>query len=307
MRRERAYSGPIFDDIDDINTPLIDVVLFVVGVALLLIMGYTGIPVMRALFEALGTSFVVAAIVSYLLRKFYLRVQEPEIEIVAHQRTFMPAELKALKNTAGKVNLLGVALIGALEEIGSDKEFKVLRRVLFSGLELKLLFVSPSAIFLKQRAREDGLSESQLKELVQNSLRNCAKIYSTMRRLYNDAQNRDPAGLNSSGRLEIRLIDACPYVSMYHCDDMLFVGNYTSALRGLDGVLMKISNPRSTLFQQYNSHFEVLWSKSICSSNGSQYLVEYYHARKPEINTELMEVHLSKDWQDNLQRNATSL
>jgi len=147
------------------DSPLIDLVIMLIGLILLLVVvvisilnapTFSLIPAIQSLLEAAGTSLIAAGLVSFLLRQFYAERQRNEIQVVATKRLTAEGKYTQKKYDAReKVDILGIALVGGLKEIANDLEQKLLKHVLQESVQVRLMFLSPLAPYVQNRAKEE--------------------------------------------------------------------------------------------------------------------------------------------------------
>ena len=176
------------------DSPLIDLVIMLIGLILLLVVvvisilnapTFSLIPAIQSLLEAAGTSLIAAGLVSFLLRQFYAERQRNEIQVVATKRLTAEGKYTQKKYDAReKVDILGIALVGGLKEIANDLEQKLLKHVLQESVQVRLMFLSPLAPYVQNRAKEEGRSFEDLEKDLKQSVIHCSSIFARLDRLY---------------------------------------------------------------------------------------------------------------------------
>lgn len=280
---------------------LIDAIVVLSGLVLLLLMGYTHDTLLVNLLQALGTSLVAAGMVTFLIRKVMTAPQQDNarIEMVSDNRIDLENEYIRLKYVAHELDIVSIALAGALEEMALDASERILKRVLFNRAKIRLMFVSPLADYAKQRATEDGVSLSELEAALRSSVIRCVEIYNRLQRLFENATASHTFNRDQMGALEIRLIDMCPHFTIYRTDGNILWGIYTSAQRGFFSSVLRVKQEQGALYAQLTSHFDRLWDKNLGSrTSGDNYLLRFYGPSAPMINGELVARVLGHDWRE---------
>jgi hypothetical protein len=165
--------------------------------------------------------------ISHWLRNLEKKMYQPVrhankyIEIAADDRGDLDQEYRWRKYRAKKIDIMGIALSGALTEISNDSEDKLLRKVLLENAQVRMMFLSPFSLYVKQRAVEDGDLESQLIESLRESVRDSVSLFNNFKKLYQNEKSEGNIQPHTVGFLEIRVIDFCPHFTIYRTDDEL--------------------------------------------------------------------------------------
>jgi len=282
---------------------LIDIVVVLSGLILLLLMGYIPNETFQVLLEAVGTSLIAAGFVSFLFRNFYSEQHDGELKVISDNRMTLDQEYRRLKFSAREVDIVGIALSGGLKELATDSDQKMLRRVLFDGARVRLMFLHPMADYVGQRAVEDGVSINELRDVLKQSILWSIAIYDRLDKLYKGAVESGTLRRKKTGCIEIRLINMCPHFTMYRADEVMLMGIYTSAMRGLDSAVINVPKEQNELISQLNRHFDKLWERSILDTGEDHnFLVRYYDPNKPTLNEELIQNILNVDWKTALKK-----
>ncbi len=275
---------------------LLDALVFLAGVVLVLIMGYLGAGVASKGLEAIGTGLVGAGLVSFLIKRLGRETGQEAIEVVAEQRLTIENECTRRTLSAKKVDVLGVALAGVLNDFVTDE--RLLRRILFENVHARLMFVNPLSAYVEWRAMEDGVKTEDLMALLKQSVIRGLKIHKRLESLGQNAVLSEAYDRTKVGSFEIRLIDTCPYCSIHHADDYLLWGLYMSYTRGVSSAGLRVPREQEILFGQLSAHFDRLWSM-----NSNNYLLRIapVTAPFPRLNDELVEKVLGADWESLLE------
>ncbi len=278
---------------------MIDIIVTLVGIAVLLLAGYTRSTLAVSLLQALGTSLVAAGIITFLMRKVHARddVEKDKVEIAGFSRLDLENEYIRRKYSAHQVDILSVALGGVLEELATDSRERMLKRTLFDGARVRLILLSPMADYVKQRAAEDAVSAAEVQAALKQSVAHCAAIYDRLGKLFRDADRNRSFEREKMGAIEIRLTDLCPHFTTYRTDGEIIWGLYTSAQRGTFSPALRVTRQQSYLYEQLQNHFDRLWDKTLVGkANDDNYLVRFYGPAQPLINERLFSRILGPDW-----------
>ena len=286
---------------ESVATYLIDIIVFLFGFIFLLLMGYFSNTTIKELFEALGTSLIAASIVSLLIRRIYFNHPKKEIEYITSNRKSIEQRYIKLKYNAHELDVVSIALVNLLIEFSSESDTRLINRILFGKANVRLMFLSPTSSFIQQRAIEDGLSESELKEIIKNSIINCIKIFAQLKKFHGIASSKGTLRPENSGNFEIKLIDMCPYFTIFRADDEIYVGIYTSALKGPDSSVLRVGKKQYSLYDQFRKHFDKLWDTTITNFETGNFIIRYHGPHSPILNIELVNDILGEPWENYLQ------
>ena len=159
---------------------VVNIGLSLVGVVCILMGIIVGDTLLKPLLEAIGIGLLAAGAVNILDRSLTLEpppVAIPRIEVVTERRIATPQDILNLKYEAAKVDIIGVSLTHALEEIINDPRQKIINRLLKHNLQLRLFMVHPFSEYLKQRAREDKQDIVELVNSQKHSVELCVKLF----------------------------------------------------------------------------------------------------------------------------------
>jgi hypothetical protein len=209
---------------------------------------------------------------------------EEFVQIAADNRSSLDDEYRKRKYGAHQLDILGIALAGALTELATDRDDKLIRRVLSHGAQVRMLLLSPRSEYVERRALEDGDSAKELRELLQRSVKSAVKVYDRLQRAYRHPRVaiRQEAAI---GSLEIRVIDACPHCTIYRTDDTMLWGIYSAATRGFHSAVLRVQLSQRALFEQLRQHFESLWNST---TTRALWLVKCSRQNPPKLNAPLV-------------------
>jgi hypothetical protein len=227
-------------------------------------------PLVRPLLDAIGIGLLAAGAVNILDRTLTLEppptppAPVPRIEVVAEKRLATPQEILDLKYKAAKVDLIGVSLNHVFKELINDPRQGIIDRLLSHNLQLRLFILHPDSIYLEQRAREDKLDIAKLVERQRQAVRLCVDFYEQLRARYDSAKDLGILDTHMTGSLQIKLLDFCPYITIYRVDDDIFWGLYTSHTTGVDLPLFKTSmNHDPGLYKHLHEHIHGLMDRDL--------------------------------------------
>ena len=258
-----------------------------------------GGQIAKPLLEAIGVGLLAAALVNILDRAITLEPTplppEPiqRIEVTAEKRLVTPQAIWDLKYQTPKVDIVGISLTHALEEIVDDPSQKIIDRLLKHNLQMRLFFVHPESPYLHQRAAEDkrGLTEliNRQKRVVQLSL----SFYNQLSSAYELAKNAGTLNTHATGSLQIKLLEFCPYVSMFRLgEDDIYWGLYTSGTQGVNLPLFKTNSTTDpSLYKHLHQHIHSLLERDVKYPS----LVSMSQMGKPSVNQEVINSILGPD------------
>ena len=253
----------------------------------------TGIIVLdvllKPLLQAIGIGLLAAGAVNILDRSLVLEpppIPTQRIEVVAERRIATPQDILNLKYDASKVDIIGVSLIHALEEFNNDPRQKIINRLLKHNLQLRLFMVHPDSEYLYQRAREDKVGMGELVKSQKRSVELCVKFFEQLSDAYNLASNAGTLDTHMTGSLQIKLLDFCPYLSIYRIDETdIYWGLYTSDKSGVNLPLFKTcANHDPSLYKQLHQHIHGLMERDVKYPD----LVSMTEMGRPILNDDLV-------------------
>ncbi len=300
VRVDRAEMS-LMDNQNRASKTTVDIIVVLVGVVMVLIAGYITNSIATSLLKALGTGLVAAGFVAVLMQKFHsVETDDTEaVRVIADNRIDLEGEYTRRKQVAHEVNIVSIALAGALDEFAGDPAEKMIKRVLFDRAKVRLMFLSPTASYVKQRAVEDGVPEAELSQDLQKSVRLCSGIHARMTAMHKRAIDSKTFQRERMGALEIRVIDMCPHYTIFHTDERILWGIYTSTQRGYFTSVLQVTKDHHPLYAQLVDHFDGLWNKGIKGAHGGDnYLVKFYGPNAPTLNEDLFSQILGPDWRN---------
>lgn len=205
------------------------------------------VSVQRSLLEAIGIGLFAAGAVNLLDQSLGVELPPPppppppqpsakeRVILASYRRKDTAREILELKYNATKVDILGVTLNHALEEIVKDRKQTIIKNLLFHNLQLRLFLVHPNSSYLSQRAVEDNEDISLLVARQKATVAKCAEFYKLLRKRYDIEKRNGTLDTRLTGTLQIKLLDFCPYISIYRInEDRIYWGLYTSGTTGVN-------------------------------------------------------------------------
>ena len=247
---------------------VVNIGLCLVGVVCILIGIIVADLLLKPLLEAIGIGLLAAGAVNILDRSLTLEpppVPIQRVEVVSERRIATPQDILNLKYEAAKVDIIGVSLTHALEEIINDPRQKIINRLLKHNLQLRLFMVHPCSEYLKQRAREDKQDIVELVNSQKHSVQLCVKLFDQLSEAYKAATTAKTLNTHLTGNLQIKLLDFCPYMSIYRINEGdIYWGLYTSDKSGVNLPLFRTSASQDpTLYKHLHQHIHGLMERDV--------------------------------------------
>lgn len=218
--------------------------------------------------ESVGVGLIATGFVNFFDKLLVEEVKDVEIEIVAMERARTNQTIHRLKYQHEKVDILGVSIAAVLREISEDPQNEMVDRILRHSTRLRLICVHPESPFLSQRAREDHVSWDDLHNRQMQSVENIVRFFKRMQSAY---QRETVAGTlrhSNVGSVEVRLINDCPYLSIYRVDDTIYWGLYTTSKSGHESPqFMSKKLDKDGMFELLKDHIYALLS----TENGNNF------------------------------------
>lgn len=238
----------------------LNVTLFLLGLGFVALgLTLASSPVFAGVLEAFGTT--LAATGSITLLDHMLR-EKPTLlgpELTTLRRKEIPKAVHNRKETASKIDMLGITLTDFLAEVAKDRSHDLLRNVLNKPeARIRILFMHPKSPFLQQRSFEDG--DHTLRTLLDRqteSLKYCVHLYFLLKEQLEAEKKRDPH-FEPRGFLIIKLIEACPYISYERYDKDIYWGLYTSDSPGNSCPVFLTTSKDEDLYEKLKAHFLAL-------------------------------------------------
>jgi hypothetical protein len=256
------------------NYLFINTLLFAGGIIVLLVGIILQGALVRPLLESIGIGLVAASAVNLLDRFFSVEAPsalpvpplpspKEKIVLAAYKRSLTPPEILDLKFSAAKVDIIGVTLNHAVGDLTKDGGKQIIENLLFHNLQLRLFLVHPGSAYLKQRAIEDKDDYEKLVKRQVDTLKECEKFYQLLHKRYEFAKKRGKLDTRFTGSLQIKLLDFCPYISIFRInDDKIYWGLYTSGATGLNLPLFLTTTERDPdLYAQLHDHIHGLMDR----------------------------------------------
>lgn len=215
----------------------INIVLAVFGVATVMLSIILFQSTIRILVESIGIGLIATGFVNFFDRLFVEADKDTDIDIVAMQRAKTNQTVYRLKYQSQKVDILGVSIADVLKEFTQNSRHEMIDRILRHSARLRLFFVHPDAGFLTQRAREDHISYDELRSRQIKSVEMVVTFYKLLLEAYQRDSLSDSLSTGNVGSVEIRLINVCPYISIYRVDNSVYWGLYTANKTGEESPL----------------------------------------------------------------------
>ena len=238
-----------------LNILLLLLGLVLVGCALALVPN----PVMSGVLNAFGTTLAATGSITLLDR---LLREKPTLmgpELVTMKRKELSKSIHNRKETAFKIDMLGITLTDFLAEITKEQGHELLRNLLNkSESRVRVLFMHPKSLFLRQRSFEDD--DHTLRTLLDRqteSLKFCVQLYAQLKEQLKKEKRRNPH-FEPRGSLIIKLIEACPYISYERYDKDIYWGLYTSDSPGNACPVFLTTSKDEDLYEKLKAHFLAL-------------------------------------------------
>lgn len=217
------------------------------------------------------------------------------VRIVTDNRHKIDSEYRDRKYAARYVDIVGLALSELLEELASDESVRFLKRVVREGTHARLMFLSPTSSYVRQRAAEDGDTLIGLTAKLRQAAGKMHRIYERLCKLYNEEKSRGQYSVDRAGSLEIKVLDLCPYFTIYRTDESILWGMYTSSNMGLYSPALHVKKSHDELYQQLSQHFNSLWKQPTISGRAEDNVLLSFHCHTaPMLNERLIGL-LSED------------
>lgn len=273
---------------------LINVGLALLGVALDAISFTMEASFGRFFMESAGVGLIATGFVNFFDKLLVEAEKDVEIEIVAMERAKTNQTIYKLKFQHEKVDILGVSIGSVLKEFADDPQNEMVDRIIRHSTRLRLMCVHPESPFLIQRAREDQTSWEELHHRQIQSVEKIVMFYKLLETAYQRETKAGTIRHGNVGSVEIRLINDCPYLSIYRVDDTIYWGLYTTSKSGHESPLfMSKKLDKDGMFELLKDHIYALLS----NEGGENYTIlkMAMKDRPPTLNRPLAEQILGKD------------
>lgn len=278
---------------------LVNILLICVGVAFLLWAINISQQHVRIILEAIGTGLIATGGVNFIDKLFTEKEAEIDVKLISPQRLDVDQYIYSAKYRAKKVDIFGVSITEALREFVNDPRDEIIDRIFMHRLRLRLVFVHPDAEFLLQRAGEDHISAEELRNRQLNSIKLAIQFYKKLLKEYSDRVDKI-GKMSQVGSVEILLIKACPYVSIYRVDNKIYWGVYGSHKSGNESPLfLSIKHEEAGMFDFMKEHYYTHVNNK--EKFGDLHLVKMIlRDREPYLNLPLVQQLLGKEMVDEL-------
>jgi len=175
------------------------------------------------------------------------------------RRKTVPKTIHSRKETAFKVDMLGISLTDFFAEVATDRSHVLLHNVLNNTeARVRVIFMHPNAPFLRQRSFEDGdHTLSTLLDRQTASLKYCVQLYGILVNQLAEQKRSNPK-FEPRGSLIIKLLEACPYISYERYDKDIYWGLYTSDSPGNACPIFLNTSKDDDMFEKLKAHFLAL-------------------------------------------------
>jgi hypothetical protein len=216
------------------------------------------------------------------------------VRIVTDNRRILDAEYRERKYSAQYIDIIGMALSGALDELATDESHRMLRRILFDNAQVRLMFLAPTSEYAKQRAIEDGDSVEQLRLRLRGAVQRSVDVYVRLKKLFDNEGLKDKTRMASTGSFEIKMTDFCPHFTIFRTDNSILWGIYTASSMGLYSSVLQVNTSHDALFRQLQDHFNSVWKAPRLTPGADEsYLVRFHSHTSPQLNEKLIQEMLS--------------
>ena len=237
--------------------------LLIAGGVIFVLSGALGVQgTASAILLAIGTSLIATGGVN-LLDRLFTESPKTSVSLVSLMRMTMDRRIHDKKDNAKVVEILGISLTECLCEINNDPKHEVVKHILtIPETRIRMMFIHPKARFLKQRYLEDNFPRlDDLLERQRQSMEACVELYHILCQFYKHEKDLD-RNFEPKGSLAIKLIEACPYVSMERYDDQVYWGIYTSDTPGKKApIFLTRQDDDPKLFDKFKKHFNALFDR----------------------------------------------
>ena len=233
-----------------------------VGVVLTLISFLSKAAPWNGLFLNVGATLISTSLLAFLYQHFggrSLRTYLSDIRqsLTVAQRSFEIGVLNLWRErrlyprehwgpfTAGatkEVWLLGIAALGYAEDAAFEA---VVAAGTKKGCSYRFLILDPNSQYAKQIDQKEG-GGGQVQGRISRA---CVRFQQIV--------SKHSSNL---GKVEFKLYDDIPYVSLVRADQQMLITSYLSYLPGDDLPILHIQNAPNGIFSKYETHFTRLWN-----------------------------------------------
>jgi hypothetical protein len=261
------------------NPLAIDLIVFLLGILSVLSSVIIKNSIIQNLLAALGTGLIAASVVSFLFRLLYTaKTDNDMVKIEDPKRIKIEKTYNRLREESTSHDVASIALSGALSDF-IERE-SLLNQILSERKAIRLIFLSLNASYLKQRAKEDGVLVEELQGRLKASLEKSHKIYNNLKKLHEGLHHSHPK--DRIGSFDIRVMDECPYFTVFRVDDIILWGIFLCFKPGTESPVLRVEKKNKELFDDLKQHFQTLWD-----NNRENWIVQYDRGASPKFNDRL--------------------
>lgn len=186
-------------------------------------------------------------------------LSNPNIRLVAETRQELSKEFHGQKYGTRKFDLAAIAVKDCLQEIAEDRQKRMIKRILFDRVRVRIIFVHPYSGFLKQRAVEDNMNQDEVIKLQKQSVEYVVKFHQVLSAAYQREKKYGHIDPNNVGNVQIRLIEVNPYITIERFGNEINWGLYTSDTAGKNCAMFAVNDEEChEVFEQLKNHFKAL-------------------------------------------------
>lgn len=249
-----------------INTDLINLVIFLIGLILTLIGAFIIKDVRvsvssnissgvgsnigsnaKTILVSIGCSLIASSVVAFLSSKYLYRRSKIKdiIDIWGLEgifRTRQEMNISSNEHMQGLKEQLDIMAfgLGSLRDAQGDE----IERKVKKGLKIRILTLDPKSKFLEQREKDEKKSIGSIKK----SIENLTEWIDELKKIATDEKN-----------IEIEFYDTLPLDFYFREDNALFIGPYLYGKGSQQTISYEFKN-NSKGFSYYTNYFEKLWS-----------------------------------------------
>jgi hypothetical protein len=253
--------------------------------------GLTHIDISRGKNEAARAEITawLARIADQRLAYAHPSLERQFVRIVTDNRHNLDAEYRERKYSARYIDIVSLALSGALEELASDPDARFLKRIVSEGAHARLMFLTPTSSYVRQRAMEDGDTVAGLTAKLREAVEKVQRVYERLSTLYQQERESGQVRLDRAGSLEVKVLDFCPHFTIYRTDETILWGIYTATTMGLYSSVLHVKKSHDELYQQLLQHFNSLWKQpSMSRTSEDSTLLSFHCHAAPLLNKHLV-------------------
>lgn len=215
------------------------------------------------------------------------------VELISKTKVDLDPQIHDTKHAAKKIDMLGVSLYNFFNEIVHDSNQQMMKRLVDENVRLRVVFVNPKANYLIQRSIEDDSKHLGALLNRQNaSIKNCLRFYNQLDAYY---QIHKESKERPRGRIQIKLTNFCPYVSIERYDFDIYWSFYTSDTDGVHNpTFLATFEENYRVYDKLKKHFMQLMNARFHDEAQNLFLVTM-GVGGPWLNRSLAEELLGED------------